>query len=201
MDYPFIGMLQAFGFNWAPRNYALCAGQLVAIQENPSLFSLVSTFYGGDGRVSFGLPSLRGRMAYGFGSLPGGLTYQIGHLHGLEDIVLTEQEMPNHAHGATFTPTGSESTGVEASQTQGTVASPAAGDYVGSGPAFGAAEPLYVPSGSEGTTVSLGGVSATGGGGTVTLAHTGTNDPIDIRQPVLAVNWCIALDGMYPSRN
>lgn len=201
MDLPFIGMLQAFGFYWAPRGYTQCNGQLIAISENPSLYSLVSTFYGGDGRVSFAVPEMRGRMAYGMGQLTGGNDYVIGHVHGLEEIRLGLTEMPNHTHGASFTPASGGQAEVKVSQTQGSKPSPAASDYIGAAPAFGAAEPNYVPSGSQGTTVSLGGVSGGGGSGTVTLATAGASDWIDIRQPVLAVGWCIALEGLYPSRN
>ena len=78
---------------------------------------------------------------------------------------------------------------------------PSAGDYIGSGPALGAASPRYVPSASAGTVAQLGGVSGQSGTGSVSLSSTGNSDPMDIRQPVLAVNWCIAIDGLYPSRN
>ncbi|MCR9222169.1 MAG: tail fiber protein [Alphaproteobacteria bacterium] len=199
MDLPFIGMLQAFGFSWAPRNYAQCHGQLIAISENPSLYSLLSTFYGGDGRVSFAVPEMRGRMAYGFGQLTGGLDYLIGHVHGWEDIRVDVTHMPNHSHGASFTPAGGGAMAVAASANAGSKDEPAAGDYLAKTSKGFDTYNTYTD--TPGTTVPLGGVSGSGGGGTVTLATAGASDWVDIRQPVLAVGWCIALEGLYPSRN
>lgn len=201
MDQPFVGMLAAFGFNFAPRNWGLCYGGIVAISQNQSLFSLIGTAYGGDGRVNFYLPDLRGRAAVGWGQSPGLSAYTLGQKVGSETHQMTLGEMPNHTHDATFTPVGGSPAVLAASQTQGTKSKPDGGDYIGSGPPLGAAEPLYVPSTSAGVTVPLGGVSGGGGTGTVTVSSTGANSQFWLLQPFQVINWSICLSGLYPPRN
>jgi microcystin-dependent protein len=192
-------MLACFGFNFAPRSWSTCEAQLIAISQNQTLFSLIGTFYGGDGRTTFALPDLRGRIPISQGRGPGLNDYRIGSKTGTELHTMTQGQMPTHSHAASFTSGGSTAT-VEASTSAGTNPTPAAGDYLGAG-GLGATQANYVPNGSQGTTVALGGVSAAGGGGTVTVAPNGGNQSFSILQPILAVNWCIAMFGIYPSRN
>lgn len=110
---PFIGQIQAFGFNFAPRGWALCDGSLLAISSNEALFSLLGTIYGGDGRTTFGLPDLRGRAPMHFGTGPGLSPHNIGQRGGSETNVLGINNLPSHNHaiaaqeeGDTDDPTG-----------------------------------------------------------------------------------------------
>lgn len=95
---PFIGQLMCVGFNYAPKGWALCEGQLLSIASNPALFSLLGTTYGGDGVSTFALPDLRGRMPLGFGQGPGLQNYVQGQNAGSETVTLTESQMPAHSH-------------------------------------------------------------------------------------------------------
>ena len=104
MSEPFIGQIQPFAFNFAPRNWALCDGQLLPISQNTALFSLIGTTYGGDGRTTFGLPDLRGRVPIHQGHGPGLSSYVIGQTGGSATNTLTQAQMPSHTH--TATPTG-----------------------------------------------------------------------------------------------
>jgi microcystin-dependent protein len=95
---PFIGQLMCVGFNFAPKGWALCNGQLLSIAQNTALFSLLGTMYGGDGRTTFGLPDLRGRAPLGFGQGPGLQSYNQGESGGSETVTLTGQQIPAHTH-------------------------------------------------------------------------------------------------------
>ncbi len=99
---PFIGVIMAFGFNFAPRGWAACDGQLLPISQNTSLFSLLGTYYGGDGRTTFGLPDLRGRTLIHYGTGPGLTNRSIGEKLGSETITLPIGAMPTHKHIITF---------------------------------------------------------------------------------------------------
>jgi len=98
MAEPFLGQLLCAGFNYAPKGWALCQGQLMSIAQNSALFSLLGTTYGGDGRVTFGLPDLRGRAPIGFGQGPGLSNYAQGEMAGVESVTLISQQMPAHNH-------------------------------------------------------------------------------------------------------
>jgi microcystin-dependent protein len=98
MSEPFIGEIRMVGFNFAPRGWATCDGQLLPINQNTALFSLLGTFYGGDGRTTFGLPDLRGRVAVHRGTGPGLSSYQIGGKGGVETQALTIGNLPAHDH-------------------------------------------------------------------------------------------------------
>jgi len=97
---PFIGQLMCVGFNFAPKGWALCQGQLMSISQNTALFSLLGTMYGGDGVTTFGLPDLRGRVPNSFGQGPGLQNYAQGQKAGSESVTLTIQEIPGHSHSA-----------------------------------------------------------------------------------------------------
>lgn len=201
MDQPFIGMLACFGFNYAPVNWSKCEGQIVAIAQHQALFSLIGTFYGGDGRTSLGLPDLRGRTPIGYGQGPGLTNYPIGNKVGTETHTLTTQQMPSHSHTATFQGSGTAVMQIEVSTSAATKGIPAAGDYLGGG-GLSPAQPIYVPNGSEGTTVELGGASASGSiSGDIDVQSTGDGASFAILQPLLVTNWCIAMTGLFPPRN
>ena len=103
MSEPFLGEIRMVGFNFAPTGWAFCAGQTVAIAQNSALFALLSTTFGGDGRVTFGLPDYRGRSPVGMGAGPGLTVVQQGEKSGTESVVLTSAQMPQHTHAAVFT--------------------------------------------------------------------------------------------------
>lgn len=98
MSEPFIAEIKMFAGNFAPRNYAFCSGQLIQISQNSTLFSLVGTIYGGDGRTTFGLPDLRGRAPIHWGNGPGLQNYNIGQKGGAETVTLNANQMPQHNH-------------------------------------------------------------------------------------------------------
>ncbi len=103
MSSPFIGEILMFGGNFAPRSWAFCDGQLLSIAQNTALFSILGTTYGGDGRVTFGLPELRGRVAMHPGSGPGLTTRGLGEKGGTETVTLNTTQIPAHNHTATST--------------------------------------------------------------------------------------------------
>ncbi len=204
----FYGMIASFGFTFAPYKWAFCSGQVIAISQNTALFSLISNFYGGDGRATFGYPDLRARVPIGsnqMGSPPGLTPFALGAKAGAQVHTLTLSQMPTHNHTATFTPTGGTSpvASVSASTSAASKRAPAAGDYIGSQPPLGTFPDMYVDGTTPGTTVELGGVTVTGGGvtGTVTVDTTGSSQAFELLNPLQAVNYCICEEGIYPSRN
>ena len=207
MDSPFLGQIQPFGFNFAPRGWALCQGQSMSIAQNTALFSLLGTIYGGNGQTTFQLPDLQGRMAIGQGSGRGLTPRQIGEVSGTENVTVLTSNMPAHTHVATFTPSGGGITATlnASSQTAtqsvpgtsgaNTLGAPSATIARAVTPVFG-----YVADASP--SVPLTGLSVTGGGGgTVTNALAGNGLPIGIMPPYLCINYSIALQGLFPSRN
>lgn len=173
MNEPFLGMIALFGFNFAPRGWAFCNGQLLSIAQNSALFALIGTMYGGDGQTTFALPNLQGRVALHFGQGPGTSQYQIGQLAGSETTTLSAQNLPSHSHplnAVSETGETSDPTGAFLANT-------------------GALDKEYRISGT-GVVMNVNAVGATGG-----------NQPLSIVQPYLAVNYCIALEGIFPSRN
>ena len=95
---PFLGEIRLVPFNFAPRGWAICAGQLLPINQNQALFALLGTTYGGNGQTTFALPDLRGRVAIGAGQAAGGSSYPLGGTGGEEAVKLTTGELPGHAH-------------------------------------------------------------------------------------------------------
>ncbi len=172
----YIGMIALFGFNFQPVGWAFCDGRLLQISQFDVLFSLLGTTYGGDGQTTFALPDLRGRLALGQGQGAGLSNYVEGQMGGTETVGLTTATMPAHNHPVLATPE------------QGNTSSPAN--------AF-----LAVPSESdtEYKLVPSDGSKVTMNAGMVGLSGTGPQ-PFGIVQPVLGTNYCICLEGVYPSR-
>jgi microcystin-dependent protein len=191
----YIGTIMAFGFNFAPVGWALCNGQTLSIQANTALFSLIGTSFGGNGTTNFNLPDLQGRVCLGQGTGAGLPTYVMGEAAGVTAVTLTVNNLPAHTHLATVAPLT-----IQASSVAGTTTSPAganlAGAYQGA-PAHGGG--LYVASGSAGTLAAL--AANTVSGGAVTNALTGNNIPINVESPYLTINYCICLQGLFPSRS
>lgn len=171
MSEPFLAEVRIVGFNFAPRGWAFCDGQILPINQNQSLYSLLGTTYGGDGRTSFALPDIRGRAPMHVGRSNGGGDHRLGQKSGEETHTLAGNEMPQHDHVLQATNTQANS-----DQPTGHVFARAAGTVYGE---FGAQQAL-----ASGTVANVGGGQA----------H-------DNMQPYLAINFCIALQGLFPSRN
>jgi microcystin-dependent protein len=200
----FIGMIAMFGFNFAPRDWAFCAGAILPIGQNTTLFSLLGTTYGGDGRVTFALPDLRGRSPMAPGRHPGSLyDWRLGQKAGAETHTMTIQEMAAHTHDAAFTPDGSggAASGTLTAKSGGAGSpNPTTGDFISGG----GNSAIFGTGGGFGTTdVELDGLTITGGGGggSVVVDVTGASRQFSIIQPVLTVNCCISMLGIYPARS
>lgn len=168
MSEPFLAEIRMFGFNFPPRGWALCDGQIVPINQNQSLYSLLGTTYGGDGRTTFALPELRGRVPIHFGS-SGGPDHTLGQKAGEETHSLTVAEIPPHDHAWN--------------------ASTANGDTpVPTGELLGAYNNGY--DGTGDTTLRPG-----------TIADGGAGQAHENMAPFQALSFCIALQGLFPSRN
>ncbi|HUB13358.1 MAG TPA: tail fiber protein [Acetobacteraceae bacterium] len=181
MSDKFLGQITMFACNFAPLGWAQCAGQILPISQYTALFSLLGTQFGGNGTSNFQLPDLRGRMAVGAGQGSGLSNYIIGETGGAETVALATTNLPAHSHS------------LPAYTAQGITpnpnnALPAAGDSTGrhgQGTSFN----LY-NSGTTSVTLAAG-----------QLAAGGSAQPHPNIQPVLAMNWCIALQGVYPPRS
>ncbi|MCX4248096.1 phage tail protein [Paraliomyxa miuraensis] len=168
---PFIGQIIMFAGNFAPRGWALCDGQLLPISQNQALFSILGTTYGGDGRTTFALPDLRGRASLHAGSGPGLTPRSLGQKSGEETVTLTVNQMPSHGHV------------VNAADTMANVRSPS--NAVLAQEATGAYQ-----NGRTDVTMNP-----------AMIGNSGGSQPHDNMQPYLVVNYIIALEGIFPSRN
>lgn len=176
-----IGEIRIFGGNFAPRNWAFCEGQLIQIATNTALFSIIGTNYGGDGRTTFGLPDLRGRTAIGAGTGPGLSTFREGQRGGRESVSITVPNLPAHNHT------------LSASNSAGTSSSPVNN--------FPAQSQVQVERG--GAMLEVNAYQATGDAvmSASAIGNTGGGTPIQIRNPYLAINYIICLQGIFPSRS
>lgn len=172
MSEPFVGEIRMFAGNFAPRSWAFCDGQVLAVSQNDALFSLLGTIYGGDGRTTFGLPDLRGRIPIHAGTGPGLSPRRLGEKGGAEQVTLTVNQLSSHTHP------------YKASTTIADKTAPA-----GNAAAQLNAAELYFPADP---TINLAAtaITATGGG----QSHTNL-------QPFLCIHFIIALVGIYPSRH
>lgn len=189
---PLLGSIHIFGFNYAPRGYLFCSGQQLSIQQNSALFALLGTQYGGNGVQTFAVPDLRGRVPNHFGQSPGTSNYVQGQVGGTEQVTLTQQQLPPHVHA--FTGTGT----LNAVQTKATEQAPDTGSLLARPTTRNNTDipQIYVPAGTAGTTVPLGGVNVAGNTG---IAGSGL--PFSNVQPYLTLSFCIATQGVFPSRN
>ena len=169
MSEAFISEIRIYAFSFAPRNWATCDGQFLPIAQNQALFSLLGTTFGGDGRVTFALPELRGRSPTHFGTGPGLSSRTLGERSGEQSHTLSTSEMPQHTHG------------VNVANKPGTSTSPA-------GNHFAAHRGGYAEAGN--TTL---------GSGAVSLG--GNSQSHENMAPCLALNFCICLAGIFPSRS
>lgn len=193
MSEPFVGEIRMVGFNFAPRGWALCEGQLLPIAQNSALFSLLGTIYGGDGRTTFGLPDLRGRSPVGAGTGPGLTPVTQGERAGVESVTIHSSQMPAHAHAASqlaasvAVPAVTESSNVSGAPSDASILGPVE--------ASGRAGTLYSTDASD-VTLKPFNASVTG-----ETDNTGGGQPVSIRNPYMGTNFVIALQGIFPSRN
>jgi microcystin-dependent protein len=169
---PFLGEIRLFPYNFAPNGWAFCQGQTLPISQNTALFSLLGTTYGGNGTTTFMLPDLRGRLPIGSGVGAGLSTYDLGEVGGAESVTISALQMPAHTHL------------VQASSKEATGTKPG-GSVLGR-----TAARTYEPAPDGVTHLNTGSLTSAGGG-----------QPTSVIQPYLALNFCIALTGIYPSRN
>ncbi|HTV33294.1 MAG TPA: tail fiber protein [Methylocella sp.] len=177
MAEPFLGEIRAFGFNFAPIGWALCNGQLLPISQNAALFSLLGTFYGGDGRTTFGLPNLQGRVLIHQGHGLGLPNYVIGEIGGNTNVTLTTQQLPSHNHRVT------------AVAAPGSASDPSGAFIAEHG------------SGKEAATLFAHSATSPVQMAPTMIGDTGGSQPVSIQNPYVVINYCIALQGIYPSRN
>lgn len=185
---PFIGMIVMFGGNFAPRGWAKCDGTLLSISQYQALFSILGTTYGGDGRTTFALPGLRGRVPMHYGQGPGLSNHPLGQKSGVEHVTLNTNQIPSHSHVATVT-----AANLNVVREDGNTAEPAGAALANVSPDTTMA---YNNSTAPDATAKAGSISVA-----VTNSNTGGNQDHTNMQPYLVVNFIIALEGTYPSRN
>jgi microcystin-dependent protein len=172
MANPFLAEIRIFPFNFAPRGWAFCDGQLMPLSQNTALFSLLGTTYGGDGKSNFALPNMQGNAPMHPGQGPGLSLHDLGETGGSDTVTLLESEMTQHSHGLT------------ASNQEGTDQSPInemfAGGVGGINLYAAPASIIQLPD--------------------VTVAPAGGDQPHNNMMPYLTLNFCIALQGVYPPR-
>jgi microcystin-dependent protein len=172
MSEPYVGEIRMFAGSFAPRGWALCDGQLLAVSQNDALFSLLGTTYGGDARTTFGLPDMRGRLPIHKGDGPGLTPRTIGTRAGTESVTLSANALPSHGHDMAATTAAATST-----------------DPQGAVLAQGAGASFYSPDPQD-ASLAASAVAGTGGN----RGHTNM-------MPSLCVSFIIALVGIYPSRH
>lgn len=177
MSEPFIAEIRMFGGNFAPRGWAFCQGQILSIAQNTALFALLGTTYGGNGQTTFALPDLRGRVPIQPGQGPGLSPHTLGEMSGSETVTLTQQQMPLHNH------------------LMGTSSS----DGNDSIPANNTVPGVVIAGNTTANAYTTGGVDSTFAPNAITPA--GGSQPHNNMQPYLAINFIIALEGIFPSRN
>ena len=174
MSNPFVGQLMAVGFNFPPRGWAHCDGQFLSISQNQSLFSLLGTTYGGDGRTTFGLPDLRGRTIVSPGNGPGLSSISWGEKGGAQDSVLSAANLASHTHG------------IGANTGSGTASSPSN---------------AYMATAEDSNRNGINIYGTTKAGQMAPTDATGNSQSFTNRSPFQGCYWCIALTGIFPSRN
>jgi len=172
MSDPFVAEIRIFGFNFAPRGWAFCDGQILPISQNTALFSLLGTMYGGDGRTTFGLPNLKDRVALGWGEGPGLTPRDLGGSGGVDSVTLTTAQIPNHTHVLTC----SNETGEDRRA-------------VGEAMARSVGGALYGPVPANPVTLAP-----------QAVAVVGSDLPHNNVMPTLVLNYCIAMQGVFPPR-
>jgi microcystin-dependent protein len=177
MAEPYLGEIRMFAGNFAPRGWALCQGQLLAIAQNTALFAILGTTYGGNGVNTFALPDLRGRIPLNWGQGPGLSSYVIGEMTGTENVTLLQTNMPAHNHL------------INASTNAADQTSPAQ------------AIPALASDSQQGAVLAYTKTAANTTMAPNAVSVAGSSIPVSIIQPILCVTFIIALEGIFPSRN
>jgi microcystin-dependent protein len=178
MSNPFVAEIRIFPFNFAPTGWAFCNGQLMNLSQNTALFSLLGTTYGGDGKSNFALPNLQGSAPMHPGQGPGMSLHDLGETGGSDSITLLESEMPSHTHVINC---------VDGSRIGGQTGQPNSATLVKTG---GTPASAYTSGASQNLTMAQNMVAPAGG-----------NQPHNNLMPYLTLNFCIALQGVYPPRS
>jgi len=173
---PFVAEIRIFPFNFPPKGWAFCNGQLMPISQNTALFSLLGTVYGGDGKSTFALPDMQSSVPMHPGQGPGLSLHDLGELGGSESVTLLVSEMPFHAHSVG-----------RASAAAGDVITPVGAVWAQAGAGRGSAALYKEP-------------PATGKVNLLSLSPAGGGQPHNNMQPYLTLNFCIALQGVFPQR-
>jgi len=202
MEDGYIGEIRGFAGTFAPQYWAYCAGQILQIQQNTALYSILGITFGGDGKTTFKLPNLQGRAPIGTGIGPETGQVVLGKVIGSRQVTLAIPNMPIHTHSATLPSI------TVAGTASGTITPKCAADEGDKttpvGNAMAAVNNGYVGTGDA--TSNMAPISAslpvtgTVSGGTVTVGNTGASQGFDILQPSVGINWIICLQGIYPSR-
>jgi microcystin-dependent protein len=179
MSTPYVGEIRCFGFQFAPVGWMFCNGQLLPIAQYDVLYAIIGTTYGGDGQTTFALPNLQGRIPMHWGNGPGGFNTVIGEVQGVTTVTLTVSQMPTHTHPIVV---GDLPAGGVVDRVQ----SPSAAAYISAS----SPDQAYQSSPTLDAPFSPKALSTWGG-----------SQPHDNMQPYLAVNFCIAFEGIFPSRN
>ncbi len=179
MSQPFVAEIRIFGFTFAPKGWAMCNGQLMPISQNTALFSLLGTTYGGDGKSTFGLPNLEGSVPIHPGQGPGLSLYDLGEVGGSSTVTLQTSEIPSHQHPANAD-TGAANSG-----------SPSGNVYKEGQTTNSPPEAIASYNNSLAPMVAL---------NFQTIGLTGNSAPHNNMMPTLCLNFCIALQGVFPSR-
>lgn len=177
MSQQFIGQILLYGFNFAPRNFAYCEGQQMAISQNQALFAIIGTTYGGNGVTTFALPNIQDHTVMSIGQGPGLTNYVLGQVSGVAEVTLQQSQIPQHNHTAT----------AYAAQKVDFSNTPTAQGWMGSRAGGGS---LFATAPSGGSNLAPQVISTNGG----SLPHQN-------EQPYLAMNYCICLYGIFPSQN
>lgn len=208
-----LGMIWCWPLSYAPAGWAFCAGQILQIQDNQALYSLIGNMYGGDGKITFALPDLRSRIAVCAGTnKTQGINYQLAQTGGSETVTLTADNIPPHAHSATPV-TGEQNldvtgtltvSGVSASSPTPSATNPAvAGGYSSATDAFGNNVNIwnFAPAATNMVTLPAAlNIQLNNPANAVTLQPSGGGEPHPNIQPYLALNFIICVNGLYPNR-
>ena len=178
MDSPFLGMVQYFAFDWAPKGYALANGALLSIPQNSALFALFGTYYGGNGTTTFGLPDLRGRSVIGQSN-----SHTMGEKFGTPTVTLLTSNIPSHTHLVPTMPVNCNVNARGGNTTDPTNAYPSTPDQ---------SETMYAQTSTANANL---------GAASVTVNPAGQGLPFNTQNPYLAVTATIATVGLFPSRN
>lgn len=194
----YIGEIRLIAANFAPRNWAYCTGQTIAIQSNTALFAILGTNYGGNGTTNFRLPDLAGRVAVGTGQGPGLSLYNLGEAGGEENHTLISTEMPAHTHTGGVSGTAN----LLVSADDSTLAVATAGSVIaapGYTVAGGFAKTLGFNNATPNTVLHTDSIKLTNGA--FTLANAGGSIAHSNMQPYLGMNYIVCMYGVFPSRN